>query len=110
MSMKIKPSEKPGKTDGTRETLIKEEMELDIETLIVEPTNECRSTSWVYWRRDAQKLETSTQQCKTQLESCHWLAKPIQPSNARYARSDPSYHQTTKQPDADAETQLMEAV
>ena len=35
MSMKIKPSEKPRKTDGTRETQIKEEMELDIETLIV---------------------------------------------------------------------------
>jgi hypothetical protein len=37
MSMKIKPSEKPGKTDGTRETQIKEEMELDIERL--EPTS-----------------------------------------------------------------------
>ena len=38
MSMKIEPSEKPGKTDGTRETQIKEEMELDIERL--EPINE----------------------------------------------------------------------
>ena len=38
MLMKIKPSEKPGKTDGTRETQIKGEMELDIE--ILEPTNE----------------------------------------------------------------------
>lgn len=37
MSMKIKPSEKPGKADGTRETQIKEEMELDIERL--EPTS-----------------------------------------------------------------------
>jgi hypothetical protein len=55
MSMKIKLSEKPGKTDGTRETQIKEEMELDME--ILEPTNECQSTSWVYWRRDAQKLQ-----------------------------------------------------
>jgi hypothetical protein len=33
MWMKIKPSESPGKTDGTRETQIKEEMELDIEKL-----------------------------------------------------------------------------
>ena len=47
MSMKIKLSEKPGKTDGTRETQIKEEeMELDKE--ILEPTNECQSTSWVH--------------------------------------------------------------
>jgi hypothetical protein len=38
MSMKIEPSEKPGKTDWTRETQIKEEMELDIERL--EPINE----------------------------------------------------------------------
>ena len=30
-------------------------MELDIE--ILEPTNECQSMSWVYWRRDAQKLQ-----------------------------------------------------
>jgi len=36
--MKIEPSEKPGKTDGTREMQIKEEMELDIERL--EPINE----------------------------------------------------------------------
>ena len=52
MSMKIKLSEKPGKTDGTRETQIKEEMELDIE--ILEPTNECQSMSWVYWRRGSE--------------------------------------------------------